>query len=191
MAKVRLLNGKPLMVGGKVATSDDCCCPSACPDCPAVSVTITFSGVIACVGCVPVVTNLASYIIGGSIDGTYTLPVHAVGGGACCYEGLFTGPSVDDYIGIDCSVFDTTETWTLFIRVGRSSPACEWAVYAWIEGAGGDQLVSFIGAPQSSFSAPFSNTTVCGSGGGTVSNPCENEAWNAVGHENGTAILTL
>ncbi len=26
MAKVRLLNGKPLMVGGKVALSDDCCC---------------------------------------------------------------------------------------------------------------------------------------------------------------------
>ncbi len=26
MAKVRLLQGKPLMVGGKVALSDDCCC---------------------------------------------------------------------------------------------------------------------------------------------------------------------
>jgi len=26
MAKVRLLGGKPLMVGGKVALSDDCCC---------------------------------------------------------------------------------------------------------------------------------------------------------------------
>ncbi len=26
MAKVRLLGGKPLMVGGKVAMSDDCCC---------------------------------------------------------------------------------------------------------------------------------------------------------------------
>ncbi len=33
MAKVRLLGGKPLMVGGKVALSDDCCCaepPTGC-----------------------------------------------------------------------------------------------------------------------------------------------------------------
>ncbi len=35
MAKVRLLNGKPLMVGGKVALSDDCCCGGGgCADCP-------------------------------------------------------------------------------------------------------------------------------------------------------------
>ncbi len=39
MAKVRLLHGKPLMVGGKVALSDDCCCgpipPVGC--CPKIS----------------------------------------------------------------------------------------------------------------------------------------------------------
>ncbi len=45
MAKVRLLNGKPLMVGGKVAISDGCCCSTPCPTvCPA-SVTVKFTGV--------------------------------------------------------------------------------------------------------------------------------------------------
>jgi len=33
MAKVRLFQGKPLMVGGKVAMSDDCCCQQECT-CP-------------------------------------------------------------------------------------------------------------------------------------------------------------
>src|SRR6266850_331248 len=35
MSKVRLLNGKPLMVDGKVALSDNCCCGAEveCPDC--------------------------------------------------------------------------------------------------------------------------------------------------------------
>ncbi len=49
MAKVRLLHGKPLMVGGKVALSDDCCCgptpPTVCPT------SVTFSGIEFC--CVP------------------------------------------------------------------------------------------------------------------------------------------
>ncbi len=31
MAKVRLLGGKPLLVGGKVALTDDCCCGPSCP----------------------------------------------------------------------------------------------------------------------------------------------------------------
>ncbi len=47
MAKVRLLNGKPLMVGGKVALSDDCCCQQgACPVPCAENLYLTFSGVI-------------------------------------------------------------------------------------------------------------------------------------------------
>ncbi len=39
MAKVRLLHGKPLMVGGKVALSDNCCCnvfPANCGNIPTV-----------------------------------------------------------------------------------------------------------------------------------------------------------
>ncbi len=49
MAKVRLLHGKPLMVGGKVALSDDCCCtPTPPTGCPA---SVTFSGVEFCCAC--------------------------------------------------------------------------------------------------------------------------------------------
>ncbi len=55
MAKVRLLHGKPLMVGGKVALSDDCCCggptppPFNCPDnLTAPTITITFAGLDQC-----------------------------------------------------------------------------------------------------------------------------------------------
>ncbi len=199
MAKVRLLNGKPLMVGGKVALSDDCCCAGQCPDCPAGSVTVTFNSLSICAGCIPVVLNGVSYVVGGSIDGSYLLPVHASAGGVCCYEGLFIGPSVDDYLDTTCTVLDTPEIWTLFIRVGRYSPmsidpdepACQWAVYAWIEGAGGDQLVAFVGPPQASFSSPFNNSTICGGGPGTAHNPCESEAWNAVAYHAGTASLSL
>ncbi len=52
MAKVRLLNGKPLMVGSKVALSDDCCCgptpPTTC--CTTATITIVFSGIVDCLG---------------------------------------------------------------------------------------------------------------------------------------------
>ncbi len=46
MAKVRLLHGKPLLVGGKVALSDDCCCGGefTCPS----SITVRFTGVNFC-----------------------------------------------------------------------------------------------------------------------------------------------
>ncbi len=50
MAKVRLLNGKPLMVGGKVALSDDCCCGTPhtlCCD-GFGKITITFVGIVNC-----------------------------------------------------------------------------------------------------------------------------------------------
>ncbi len=48
MAKVRLLQGKPLMVGGKVALSDDCCCGGVvCPD----TVIVRFHGVTICATC--------------------------------------------------------------------------------------------------------------------------------------------
>ncbi len=49
MARVRLLHGKPLTVGGKVALSDDCCCTPAPPTgCP---VSVTFNGLEFCCAC--------------------------------------------------------------------------------------------------------------------------------------------
>ncbi len=64
MAKVRLLNGKPLMVGGKVALSDDCCCgtPGVCPDPDAPTIDVTFAGLTIC----PPFTDI-------SLNGTFTL----------------------------------------------------------------------------------------------------------------------
>jgi hypothetical protein len=48
MPKVRLLNGKPLLVGGKVAMNDACCCgEGACPD----SIEFTVSGISVNCGC--------------------------------------------------------------------------------------------------------------------------------------------
>ncbi len=49
MAKVRLLHGKPLLVGGKVAISDDCCCGGAPFHCNDVeTITVVFAGIANC-----------------------------------------------------------------------------------------------------------------------------------------------
>src|SRR5437762_1354614 len=52
MPKVRLLNGKPLMVNGKVALSDDCCCGAGpCQDIVcAATLDVTISGLGLCSG---------------------------------------------------------------------------------------------------------------------------------------------
>ncbi len=47
MGKVRLLGGKPLMVGGKVALSDACCCGTgACPPAPEQRIVTTIRIII-------------------------------------------------------------------------------------------------------------------------------------------------
>ncbi len=77
MSKVRLLNGKPLMVGGKVALSDACCCPTI-TGCP----SVTISGLTFC--CVP------SFISTNTTGGV----------GACCH---FDGPCMDLVTRADCA----------------------------------------------------------------------------------------
>jgi hypothetical protein len=56
MAQVRLLGGKPLMVGGKVALNDDCCCggDEECSTCDHTHdiITLTPSGLSICSGCI-------------------------------------------------------------------------------------------------------------------------------------------
>ncbi len=73
MAKVRLLDGKPLMVDGKVAISDDCCCG----DCFEIAVSATVSGSanvngVVCAICTPIAVS-------GSISGP--------GETDCCNDG--------------------------------------------------------------------------------------------------------
>ena len=50
MAKARLLGGKPLLISGKVALTDDCCCGIRfCPDWASVPcINVTFSGIVGC-----------------------------------------------------------------------------------------------------------------------------------------------
>lgn len=53
MGKVRLLNGKPLLVGGKVAISDNCCCSQgSCPDPLVNSITANVAGISFPCGCI-------------------------------------------------------------------------------------------------------------------------------------------
>ncbi len=96
MAKVRLLHGKPLMVGGKVALSDDCCCggqPGVCPDTE--TITITFTAIANC----PV-------IISGDFNGAFILTQTFAGSGiwegaGADYDaGLGTTPTV---VTVSCS----------------------------------------------------------------------------------------
>ncbi len=73
MAKVRLLHGKPLMVGGKVAMSDDCCCGggggfSCTADPQPDPIILTISGVVSCPG-----------FEGSDFNGAFELPLVATG----------------------------------------------------------------------------------------------------------------
>ncbi len=104
MAQVRLLHGKPLMVGGKVALSDDCCCqPAGCP-----TVIITFSGISFCVDvCLLRVlpdgsTKFLTYI--GINDVPFSTSPFTMAGYACSYFNLTAGSTTELVYGeSDCS----------------------------------------------------------------------------------------
>ncbi len=103
MAKVRLLHGKPLMVGGKVALSDDCCCgaqpPGVCPDTE--TITITFSLIENC----PV-------IIIGDFNGVFVLTQTFPG------SGIWEGAGADYDAGL--GITPTTVTFSCSSEFGIS-----------------------------------------------------------------------
>ena len=83
MPKVRLLGGKPLIVGGKVALSDSCCCGAGtCPDVD--PITVAFSGISLCSGCLDATpfgfgVSINNLIATGVINGTFTLARYFTG----------------------------------------------------------------------------------------------------------------
>ncbi len=102
MAKVRLLHGKPLLVGGKVALSDDCCCggpPVVCTDVhpnivltgptTSLDINLMISWCLGdCGGAFPVWYQFYTCI------GSNTNPGLASSEGGCIWGALIT-PSVD------------------------------------------------------------------------------------------------
>ncbi len=201
MAKVRLLNGKPLMVGGKVALSDDCCCESAtCHDCPADNITLTLSGITLCTGFCLTGFNGTYGVNSGSVNGTYVVPkIISPRGSGCCYELVVPNAiNMTQYIDPVCIVpagaFDTN----LGILVGRfdsptdpNGPPCQWKIFVYVEPVSPDDFMLFIGGPQLSFSTPFANTAVCGGGdGGVVYHPCTIFDWQGIAGAGGTATLS-
>jgi hypothetical protein len=148
MAKVRLLQGKPLMVGGKVALSDDCCCGGAvCPP-DGVDLTVTFSGIETC---------LCSSFLGSSFkvtsgdpNGTYLIPFDSPGFWQSSGIGTFHFLT---YVGVtDCTTIPIESDVSAFIQVGCTDG--EWTVFFFLEGSarwfGGD-----------SFSLPVPNDNTC------------------------------
>ncbi len=101
MAKVRLLNGKPLMVSGKVALSDACCCGAAFTCSTSESVTVTFTGISIGCGCVSLTTIPSSVNVTDiSMNGTFVL-TGAAGFWDNSSCGFFAG--IQYGVSLDCS----------------------------------------------------------------------------------------
>ncbi len=163
MAKVRLLHGKPLMVGGKVALSDDCCCGQTPTDCSAIT-SITFSGVEFCCACSDESAQRIQFVEDGDFgllnDIPFTLP-RTGSFGVCqsvCYnngsdpppdQGIFLGLRVSLLDGVCPTGLETIDgpfSLTVFV----SLIAGLWNVLLVVEGA----WIFFYGASADPTSIP-------------------------------------
>lgn len=129
MSKVRLLNGKPLMVGGKVATSDDCCCqPENCfcdtADCGGGEhvAYFTFSGISVACGCVDLSSinpDTSRIITSASLNGTIT---------ANCVDSVWSGVN-------EAMTFNYNGYQDSFCSDLQVTAAAIPSVYAWCDGS--------------------------------------------------------
>ncbi len=137
MAKVRLLNGKPLMVGGKVALSDDCCCgtPGICQD--VATITVAISGVTLCPGCVEIDAGGGAVIVDSAspLNGTFILTQIATASvwtndtvGTAHIRSFITGcllllseGDFDMRISLECDTSDPGTGYRLTYEVGSLS----------------------------------------------------------------------
>ncbi len=165
MAKVRLLNGKPLMVGGKVALSDDCCCAQGCSCCPPATATIdvTFSGVGdvgACKTCV--LSGHTALVSVSTLNTTFTLPIFDDMGASCVsYQNLSAGTITSTLC--DEGLGTATINMTLSVAVTCYNPGdgCRWTIIAGLDFRGLCPL-PFIGICDCSLTAFYCDAPVAG-----------------------------
>ncbi len=161
MAKVRLLNGKPLLVGGKVALSDDCCCsqPTTCPP-DGSPITVRFAGVLINCGCF---ASGGEGIIGTdiSVNGSFSVP--SVGGGQ--WQGDGGQAIITGYTNTDCTGVPVPTLVTGFIvavcTVGQ------WQIEYSFEGSF-DAFENGFRGGEVPVASPVPNLAACASGFGDI-----------------------
>ncbi len=118
MTKVRLLHGKPLMVGGKVALSDDCCCGPPC-------LNVRCENIVPCSGCVPGSGQSFSGIseLNDGLNNTYCLT--KITDGFWAYDSTDSRLEWDAYVGLGCILFNGHVESNLSIRLQLISAVWE------------------------------------------------------------------
>jgi hypothetical protein len=155
MAKVRLLQGKPLMVGGKVSLSDDCCCGGACPDVE--TLNVEFAGVLLDCACVDIPENSSSVIV---TDISFNGPFALSGG-----TGIWTGNGgvihAKTFAGSSCGGSPTFDG-DAQVSIQVTCDTGKFVVFCWV-GA-----VALYYSPASSTLASRPNQLTCGSVAPTI-----------------------
>ncbi len=160
MAKVRLLNGKPLMVGGKVALSDACCCGAgACPTLTEVTFdSVVFDGTCRIRFSIP----NGSYHVDDVLFNNNPRAISAFGP----TEGVECGDSQDDAPG-DYELFDYIDGDPACLTlssdtIGSTSVIAfrvsgMWRLIALANMSNGVNTVMFYGGPQANVLSSFTN----------------------------------
>ena len=136
MAKVRLLNGKPLMIGSKVALSDACCCPTGLCSCCLSSSTdpvhITFHGLSTVCGACALSAHGGLIADISALNTIFTVP--KIESSACNeYFSASVGTlSIGIYNDFSCSSLATTVDADLQIDIvcDNDGSGCKWFVEA-------------------------------------------------------------
>ncbi len=189
MAKVRLLQGKPLMVGGKVALSDNCCCQTgACCHAHGICTVATSSACLSAGGifqgvgtvctpnpCCPNTVSIEVTLSGVSVScgcvggsGHSVRVTGSIGGtytlpntGGCGFEYTVVGAfhAIDYFNDETCTTQTNEADVDAIISASYNTSTGQWVVLVRATSNHGLLLSAFRGT---SFTTTVSNTETCG-----------------------------